>query len=393
MLRVHTAGASEGTLRDALAGRRVAIVHDWFQGFHGSERTIEAMRATLARAGSAPDVYTFHAARELLPPALAASIRGESRLASLPHLRQRGHDPGRWRLLLPLMPGHFRRLALETYDVVVSSSHAFAVNVRPRADALHLCYCYTPVRYAWLPAVDGRDGLGAAAARPVRAWLRRVDRRAAVRPDAYLAVSNAVRERIRWAYGRDSVILHPPVDVDDFDPSAPKEPGHFLWVHRLVSYKNPRLVIEAFRGLPYRLTMVGVGPLERQLRSDLPRNVELRGWLPRPELAELYASASGFVHAAEEDFGISTVEALAAGTPVVALGRGGALDIVRAGDDGVLLERAEVGPLRAAVEEVARRQWDTSALAARARRFSTASFVERFRAQLEELLAAHDAPA
>ena len=139
--------------------------------------------------------------------------------------------------------------------------------------------------------------------------------------------------------------IHPPVDVGDFDPGLEKEPGHFLWVHRLVPYKHPELVAEAFRDLPYRLTMVGVGPLERSLRRNLPPNVELRGWVEREELARLYGRASGFIHVGEEDFGITMVEALAAGAPVVALDAGGARDIVRNGVDGVLIEDAE--PARA----------------------------------------------
>ena len=146
--------------------RPAAIVHDWFQGFHGSERVVETMRTGLF--AKPPDVFTFHAAKELLPPDLAAAIKQESRLAGLPGLRQRGHDPGRWRLLAPLMPRYFSRLDLDAYDVVVSSSHAFAVHARPREDALHVCYCHTPIRYAWMPDTDAR-------AKPLARWLRRKD--------------------------------------------------------------------------------------------------------------------------------------------------------------------------------------------------------------------------
>ena len=123
---------------------RTAIVHDWFQGFHGAERVVDVMRRDLFAPGNAPDIYTFHAARELLPPELNAAIRRESRLASLPGIRQRGHDPGRWRYLLPLMPLYFARLPLQDYDLVITSSHAFAVHARPRKDAINLCYCLYP---------------------------------------------------------------------------------------------------------------------------------------------------------------------------------------------------------------------------------------------------------
>ena len=365
-----------------------AIVHDWFQGFHGSERVVEAIRGGLFSPERQPDIYTFQAARELLPPELAARIVRESRLTRLPGVRQRGHAPGRWRYLLPYMPHYFARLDLAPYDLVISSSHACAVNVRPREDAVHICYCHTPMRYAWMPATEARrvGGLGGIALRATAGRLRRIDREASRRPDSYVANSTAVRERIRRFYGREATVVPPPVDVDAFAPA--EKSGRFLWVHRLVAYKQPELVLEAFRGLPFDLTMVGVGPLEARLRSQLPPNVELRGWVSREELAHLYATASGFVHVAEEDFGISMVEALAAGTPVVGLARGGARDIVEDGNHGVLVSRADVEEVRRAVRAVAARDWDVGTLVARAQTFSRERFVDRFDAHVRELVAA-----
>jgi len=362
---------------------RTAIVHDWFQGFHGSERVVEAMRTGLFAPGNAPDVFTFHAARELLPRGLAQSIVHESRIAALPGLRQRGHDPGRWRLLVPVMPRYFRGLELDAYDVVIASSHAFAVQVRPRADAVFLCYCYTPIRWAWHPGEDRRS----AALGPLLGWLRRLDLEASRRPDCYVAISQAVRERIQRSYGRDAVVVHPPVEVGEFDPAAEKEPGHFLWVNRLVGYKRPADVAEAFRDLPYRLTMVGIGPLEATLRASLPPNVSLHRWLPREELTALYARASGYLHVGEEDFGISMVEALAAGTPVIGFARGGARDIVRDGIDGVLVDRADTTQIRAAVERVATEPWDRITLRARAEEFSRERFLERLAAVVAQVSA------
>jgi len=364
-----------------------AIVHDWFQGMHGSERVVDAIRTGLFQPqGCQVDILTFAAARDLLPPELAARIVRESQLARLPGVRQSARDAGRWRYLLPYMPHYFSSLDLSEYSVVISSSHACAANVRPREGALHVCYCHTPMRYAWLPGTDARrvGGLGGIGLRVLRRPLRRIDLRASCRPHAYAANSTAVRDRIRTFYGRDAAVIHPPVEVGDFDPGLEKEPGHFVWVNRLVPYKHPELVAEAFRDLPYRLTMVGIGPLERRLRRELPPNVELRGWVAREELSRLYGEAFGFVHIGEEDFGITMVEALAAGAPVVALDAGGARDIVRPGRDGVLIERAEVAALRSAIRSVAGSTWDAEALRARARDFSPERFLERMRDWLED---------
>jgi glycosyltransferase involved in cell wall biosynthesis len=362
-----------------------AIVHDWFQGMHGSERVVETFRSGLFGVDGEPDIFTFAAARELMPADLARRVVRESRLARLPGIRQVGRDAGRWRYLLPYMPRYFASLDLAPYDVVVASSHACAINARPRPDALFVCYSHTPMRYAWLPEMDpgGVGLLSALGLRLFRRRLRRSDLEASRRPDAFAANSTAVRDRIRRFYGRDAEIIHPPVEVDEFDASADKDDGHFLWVQRLVSYKRPELVAEAFRGLPYRLTMVGIGPLERHLRQSLPPNVELRGWVSRDELRALYARAAGFVHVAEEDFGISMVEALAAGMPVVALDAGGARDILRPGIDGVLLDRADLDRLRTAIEQVAESDWDPAALRARALEFSRERFLERLRAWLD----------
>jgi glycosyltransferase involved in cell wall biosynthesis len=371
-------------------GVHAAIVHDWFQGYHGSERVVDVMRTDLFAASFPPDVYTFVADREVIPSSLAAAVVQESALARLPGLRPGRAGGGHWRYLLPLMPRYFRGLALDRYDLVIASSHACAVHAQPRVDALYVCYCHTPMRYAWLPEVESARVTGAARPplRLLAGWLRRSDLRASRRPDEYIANSRAVRERIRRFYDRDAIVIHPPVDVDDFAPAAVKEQGRFLWVHRLVAYKRPELVLEAFRDLPYRLTMIGVGPMRDLLRTRLPPNVELLDWVGREELVRLFGHSCGFIHVGEEDFGISMVEALASGTPVIALSRGGATDIVRPGIDGVLIEHTDPGSLQDAIRRVAESSWDRFALVERAQLFGRTRFVEQMRAHLGELLAA-----
>jgi len=374
---------------------RAALVHDWFQGYHGAERVTDVMRTGLFAPGSEPDIFTFTAVRELLPPELARSIVKESRLARLPGIRQRGHDPGRWRYLLPYMPRYFRSLDLKDYDVVISSSHACAAHVRPRADALHVVYCYTPMRYAWMPETDERQlgRLSGSVFDYFRSWLREVDFQAAQRPNLYLAISSAVQDRIRRFYGRDSIVVGAPVSTDDISPTQLKDDFGLLWVHRLVPYKRPEVVIEAFRDLPYKLTMVGIGPLEQRLRENLPPNVELRTWVSRRELVQLYERASGFIHVGEEDFGITMVEALAAGTPVIALNRGGARDIVRHGVDGLLIEEPSAEQLKAAMHEFVDQRWNAQVLAERAREFSRNHFIQRVLEPLRERISSPDSRA
>jgi glycosyltransferase involved in cell wall biosynthesis len=374
------------------SGQPVAVVHDWFQGYHGSERVVEVLARDVLAEGSRVDVITFHAARELMPPDLERRIVRESRLSRLPGVRQVGHDPGRWRYLLPYMPHYFRSLKLDEYGLVVISSHACALNANPPADIPCVCYCHTPMRYAWLGDTD-RDrlsGVRAGALRALSGWLRRRDRAAAQRPCRFAANSTAVRERIRVFYGREAEVVHPPVDLSDLRSDGDGSRGEFLWVGRLVPYKRPELVVEAFHGLPHRLTMVGIGPLEESVRARLPENVELRGWITREELAGLYGRASGFVHVGEEDFGMTMVEALAAGSPVIALDAGGARDIVRDGIDGVLIAKASVDRLRTAVERAASIDWDAGSLAERAREFSTERFTSRMRALLSDAIASRE---
>jgi glycosyltransferase involved in cell wall biosynthesis len=371
------------------AGRPVAIVHDWFQGFHGAERVVEVLADDVLAEAGRVDVFTFHAERKLLPPRLAARIVRESRPSRLPGLRQVGHDPGRWRYLLPYMPRYFRSLDLGDYDLVVVSSHSCAINASPLPGTPCVCYCHTPMRYAWLTDTEqGRlDGVRGRVLAAISGWLRKQDRAAAQRPDRLVANSTAVRDRVRRFYDRDADVVHPPVEVAELRADPRAERKSFLWVGRLVPYKQPLLVAEAFRGLPQKLTMVGIGPQEEELRARLPENVELRGWISREELERLYREAAGFIHVGEEDFGITMVEALAAGAPVIAQNAGGARDIVRDGVDGVLLDQPDLGSLRGAVERVAATDWDRQALAERAAEFSRPRFVAAMRELLTETMA------
>jgi glycosyltransferase involved in cell wall biosynthesis len=276
-------------------------------------------------------------------------------------------------------------------DVVVSSSHACAKAVRIAPGIPHLCYCHTPMRYAWhLESESGRfpRALRAAArvaAHGVRAW----DRRTAANVTRFVANSHAVAERIRRFYGRDAAVIHPPVRTDFFTPDGTLERDEtFLFVGRLVSYKRPDLLVDAFSELPYRLTVVGAGHLRDELVRRATPNVSFVEHVDDERLRDLYRSAHALVVPGEEDFGIITAEALASGTPVVAFGRGGSADIVEDGVSGWLYDGNDVNGLRAAIRRAAGETLDAAEIRRRAERFSPQRFRREIRAAVEELAGA-----
>ena len=355
---------------------RVAVAHEWLMRYAGSERCVEAMLEAFPGA----DLLTTVVERDAVPASLRAA-----RTSFLQHVPgARSHHE--W--FLPLMPTAWRFLSVPPdVDVVISSSHACAKAVRPPPGAAHLCYCHTPMRYAWdFRAARGRCPLLLRpAARAGLAWFRDWDRRTAERVDRFVANSNAVADRIRRFYGREAQVIHPPVRTDFFTPGGERG-DEFLYVGRLVSYKRADLVVEAFAGLPYRLTVVGDGHLADRLRATATANIRFVDELDDAGLRDLYRSARALVYPADEDFGIVMAEAQACGTPVVAVAAGGALDIVEPDETGWLIPRQSVDELRTAVERAAATELDPAAIRARAERFSAERFRSELRAAVGELV-------
>jgi glycosyltransferase involved in cell wall biosynthesis len=287
--------------------------------------------------------------------------------------------------LLPLIPLAWRtRAPLDGVDVVLSSSHACAKAVRVAAGIPHVCYCHTPMRYAWDFALEaGR------VTRPLRpavsvamGWFRRWDAKTARDVTRFVANSTAVRQRIRASYGRDADVIFPPVRTSFYTPGAEPPSGNFLYVGRLVAYKRPDLVVEAFAGLPERLFVVGEGPLGPKLRQRATPNVTFLGAVDDAALRRLYRTSRALVYPAEEDFGIVMAEAQACGLPVIGLGRGGAMDIVEHERTGWLLAGQSVDELRQAVRRAAAEELDSEEISARSPRFSE----ERFRSELQRVV-------
>jgi glycosyltransferase involved in cell wall biosynthesis len=358
-------------------GMRVAVAHDWMVQYAGSERCVEEMLAAFPGAHLMTTVLEPSA----LPPALRAAE--PSFLQRVPGAR-RHHE---W--FLPLMPLAWRLAKPpQGLDAVISSSHACAKAVAADRGTPHLCYCYTPMRYAWDFHAEHRrfPALLRPLARASMAWFRSWDRGTADRVDRFVAISSAVAERIRRFYGRCAQVIHPPVRTDFFTPGGERGED-FLYVGRLVSYKRADLVVEAFTKLPHRLLVVGEGQLSGRLRARATANVRFLGEVGDAELRDLYRSARSLVFPGEEDFGIVMAEAHACGAPVVALAAGGALDIVEPEETGWLLGGQTVEELRHANKRAATEELDAAAIRRRAERFSPERFREEFRAAVEELVA------
>lgn len=364
---------------------RVAVAHEWLVGYAGSERVVEQILEEFPGSQLLTTVVEQDAIPELLRSARPSALQ---------------HVPGavahhEW--FIPLMPLSWAvREPIRGVDVVISSSHACAKAVRIDEGIPHLCYCHTPMRYAWHFEMEA--GRFPAALRPA-AWLtaqalRQWDRRTAGNVTRFVANSTAVAERIRRSYGRPAGVIHPPVRTDFFKPPEHRgETQRFISVGRLVSYKRPDLVVEAFRGLPFELVVVGEGHLLSRLRAGAPANVRFAGAVDDIQLRELYRSARGLVFAGEEDFGIAMAEALACGTPVVAVDRGGAIDIVEDGVTGILVGDQTVEAVRAGVMRAAETTFDHELIRKRGERFSSQRFRREIRSELEELAGVSRAPS
>jgi glycosyltransferase involved in cell wall biosynthesis len=303
---------------------KIALVHDWLVSFAGSERVIEQILAVF------PDADLF-ALVDFLPESERGGIFKKARTSFLQHVPfSRRH----YRSYLPLMPFAVEHFDLSSYDLILSSSHAVAKGVRKQDGQLHICYCHTPMRYAWdlreqyLRESGLGTGLTGIAARAVLERLRSWDARTATRVDHFIANSRYIAERIRRSYGRESTVIYPPVDVEAFTVSRARD-DFYLAASRMVPYKRMDLIVEAFKSLPDRkLIVIGDGPDFQKVSRRAGRNVRILGHVPGNELRAYLQTARAFIFAAEEDFGIIPVEAQACGTPVIAYGRGGAVETV-----------------------------------------------------------------
>lgn len=352
---------------------RVAITTDWLKSFGGAERVLIELHRLFP---DAPIYTSVHDPRKL-PPAMRDWDVRTTFLQRLPFARRR-HDA-----FLPLMPMAFEQLDMREYDLVITTSSACAKGVITRPDAINLCYCHTPCRYIWdmYHEYTGAHPLRAMIA-PVAHWLRLWDRASADRVDHFVANSAHTAARIRSYYRRDAEIVHPPVDTSRIRPDGDEPDDYYLVVSRLVAYKRVDLAVEACTRTGRRLVVVGDGPELKRLRSMAGPTVEFLGARGDDDLATLYARARALLFPGLEDFGITPVEAQAAGRPVVAFDRGGARETVIDGETGVLFAEQTVDALVTAIEALEAMPVDPHACRSNAERFDAAEFRERVMAAI-----------
>jgi glycosyltransferase involved in cell wall biosynthesis len=343
---------------------KIAIVHDYLNQYGGAERVVENLHEMYP---DAPIFTTFYDP-EAMPESFRSMDIRTSFMQKLPFLRRH------FKKYLPLYPWAVESFDLRGFDVVLSSSSAFAKGARVPEGGVHVCYCYTPMRFVWdyghyfereriplpwllaLPAVLRR----------LRAWDLETEKGVG----RFVAISEHIRARIKRVYGRDAAVVYPPVDVGRFSPAG-KPDDYYLVVSRLNAYKNLHLAVAACTRLGRRLLVVGQGPYEKALRGMAGKSVQFLGRVSDEELAPLMSRAAALIFPGEEDFGIA---AMASGRPVIAYGRGGALETVVDGATGVFFQEPTVDSLAGALERLEKLSWDSAAIRRRAEKFDKSVF-------------------
>jgi glycosyltransferase involved in cell wall biosynthesis len=347
---------------------RIAVIHDWLTGMRGGEAVLEAILDLVPQA----ELFTLFR----FPGAMSRTI--ESRTIHTSYLQSIARRVRDYRELLPLYPRAARSFDLSSFDLIISSSHCVAKGVDAKGKP-HVCYCHTPMRYMWDRFDDyfpRSKPVQRAVASMFRPYLQSWDVKTSAAVTEFVANSNFVRDRIRRCYARDAEVIHP--FVDDAFLNAPlrsERSDEHLIVSALVPYKKIELAIEAIGNR--KLVIIGGGPLYEKLKRSAPPNVQLLGHVRRDRIVERLSSARSLILPGIEDFGITPLEAMALGTPVVALRAGGALDSVVEGTTGIFFDHPSVDALRRALDEVESREWDRAAIRAHAARFNRARFMQQ----------------
>ena len=363
---------------------RIALVHDWLNQIGGAEDVLEALK----RLYPASPVFTSIYARAQMPAHYQDWDIRQLWIDRLPAIHRR-HQA-----YLPLYPLAWNSLDLRNFEVILSNKSGFCHGLRRPPESLHICYCLTPTRYVWQldNYLEGEDISAAAAGllRPLVAILKRWDYDAAQRVSHFIAISTVVKQRISRFYQRASVVIFPPVDTARFHSCASEEiEDYYLVVSRLVPYKRIDLAIQAADELGFKLKIAGAGRDSGRLRALAGDNVEFLGFVPDVELPRLMARCKALIFPGLEDFGITPVQAQAAGRPVIAFGDGGALDTVIPGVTGEHFPELTADSLKEVWRNFDERAYNPHEIRLQAKRFDVSAFVERISAFVEQAWAAH----
>lgn len=354
---------------------KTAIVCEWLVTYAGSEKVLEQLINCFPQA----DLFCVC---DFLSEQDRAFLQGKKPVTTF--IQQLPFAKKKYRSYLPLMPLAIEQLDVSGYDLVISSSHAVAKGILTGPDQVHICYVYSPMRYAWdlqhqyLQEAGLLHGLKSWFARIILHYMRLWDCRTANGVDYFIADSKFIARRIKKVYGREAEVIYPPVDVEAFGYCEDKE-DYYLTASRLVPYKRVKLIVEAFNELPdKKLVVIGDGPDFRKIKAVAGENISILGYQPDEVLKKYMQHAKAFVFAAEEDFGITPVEAQACGTPVIAYGRGGALETVRGyggeGATGIFFGEQSVESIKEAVASFEQARISGRACRKNAERFGVQAF-------------------
>lgn len=350
---------------------RLALIHDHLNQEGGAEKVLHVLHTMWPEA----PIFTLIHDTAHIGLFKNADVR-PSFIQKIPLAKKM------FRLCLPLMPTATESYDLSDFDVVISSSSAFAKGAITKPNTLHICYCHTPTRYLWSDTKEYVSELNVPAVvklclPPLLTWLRIWDKAAADGVDLFVANSHTVAHRIKKYYGRDAVVINPPVETDSF--SISREPKkYFLSGGRLVAYKRFDLVVNALTKLGLPLKIFGTGPIQSDLKKIAGKNVEFLGRVSNEEKAKLYQGAIAFIHPQEEDFGITPIESMASGRPVIAYRRGGVLESIVEDKTGVFFDDQSWERLATTVRDFDETKFNPETIRAHAIKYSTERFKEKF---------------
>jgi len=383
---------------------KIAIIHDWLTGMRGGEKCLEV----ICKLYPSADLFTLLHIPGKVSPVIESHPIHTSFIQKLPFAKSK------YRYYLPLMPFAIETFDLKEYDLILSSSHCVAKSVKPGPNSLHICYCHTPMRYIWdqFNQYFGRgksSWFSAIAMKLLRPWLQHWDAKTSRRVNYFIANSRHVQKRIKKYYEKEAAIIHPPVDTELFTPKKTEEKGdYFLIVSAFAPYKRLDLAVEAFNKLGLPFFVIGEGQDSKRLKNMALSNIQFEGWLGNSQIRSYFERCRAFVFCGEEDFGITLLEAQAMGRPVIAFGKGGALETVipdnhswtpetgipersTSQPTGIFFYEQTSDALIKAIKdfESIESEFDSNTIRAHAQKFDTCVYTKRIKSFIEEKLETH----